>query len=494
MPTPVTISTSEARSGLTDGDRRRAKAIIGRYPHAKSALLPLLHLAQDRNGWVTPAAMEEIAEMLDLTPALVLGTCSFYTMFKREPAGALVVSVCTNVSCLVNGGPDLLEALRYRFADDGDVLVEEVECLAACDAAPVLQVNYEYHNGLTAAVAIDLVEQYRRGELAARTISGTGTNGTRRTTSASAQKSSGTSSKESGKKATAKKATTKTSSTSSHVDQVEHEEALVMAKPAPEETRIVTKFLRARPNGLVDVRGRARSTTRRTRAFEKALGMEPAAIVEQVSASGLRGRGGAGFGTGQKWSFLPKGVYPRYLAVNADEGEPATFKDHMLIEGDPHQIIEGVAITAYAIEAHHAFIYIRGEFALGAERLQQAVDDAYANGYLGENILESGFDLEVIVHRGAGLLHRRRRDGAAVEPRGRARDAADQAAVPRRAGALRRADGREQRRDDVDDPAHHPPRGQVVRGARREQVDRHADLLGVRHGRAARRTTRSSSA
>jgi NADH:ubiquinone oxidoreductase subunit E len=179
VPTPVTISTSEARSGLTDGDRRRARAIIGRYPHAKSALLPLLH---------------------------------FYTMFKREPAGALVVSVCTNVSCLVNGGPDLLEALRYRFADDGDVLVEEVECLAACDAAPVLQVNYEYHNGLTAAVAIDLVEQYRRGELAARTISGTGTNGARRTTSASAQKSSGTSSKESGKKATTKTSSTSTKS------------------------------------------------------------------------------------------------------------------------------------------------------------------------------------------------------------------------------------------------------------------------------------------
>jgi NADH-quinone oxidoreductase subunit E len=194
VPTPVTISTSEARTGLTDGDRRRAKAIIGRYPHAKSALLPLLHLAQDRNGWVTPAALEEIAEMLDLTPALVLGTCSFYTMFKREPAGALVVSVCTNVSCLVNGGPDLLEALRYRFADDGDVLVEEVECLAACDAAPVLQVNYEYHNGLTAAVAIDLVEQYRRGELAARTISGT-----------SASTSSGSSEKGTARKATAKK-------------------------------------------------------------------------------------------------------------------------------------------------------------------------------------------------------------------------------------------------------------------------------------------------
>ena len=130
--------------------------------------------------------------------------------------------------------------------------------------------------------------------------------------------------------------------------------------------------------------------------------MEPAKIVEEVQTSGLRGRGGAGFGAGQKWSFLPKDVFPRYLAVNADEGEPSTFKDHMLLERDPHQIIEGAAITAYAIQAHYAFIYIRGEFGLGADRLQQAVDDAYANGFLGKDILGSGFDLDLIVHRGAG--------------------------------------------------------------------------------------------
>jgi NADH-quinone oxidoreductase subunit E len=163
---------SEPRSGLTDADRRRAKEIVARYPHEKSALLPLLHLAQDRNGWVTPAAMEEIAELLDLTPALVLGTCSFYTMLKREPVGGLIVSVCTNVSCLVNGGPELLGALRSHFVD-GDVLVEEVECLAACDLAPVLQVNYEFHGPLAPETAIDLVEQYRSGELVARTVSGT---------------------------------------------------------------------------------------------------------------------------------------------------------------------------------------------------------------------------------------------------------------------------------------------------------------------------------
>jgi len=158
---------------LTDADRRRAKEIIDRYPHARSALLPLLHLAQDRDGWVTPESMEEIAGLLDLTPALVLGTCSFYTMLKREPVGRLVVSVCTNVSCMVNGGPSLLEGLRARYASDDDVFVEEVECIAACDLAPVMQINYEFHGPVTSEAAIDVIEQYQRGELVARTVSGT---------------------------------------------------------------------------------------------------------------------------------------------------------------------------------------------------------------------------------------------------------------------------------------------------------------------------------
>jgi NADH-quinone oxidoreductase subunit F len=138
-------------------------------------------------------------------------------------------------------------------------------------------------------------------------------------------------------------------------------------------------------------------------ALRKAVGMTQEQIgEEQVKASGLRGRGGAGFGTGQKWSFLPKGVYPRYLAVNADEGEPSTFKDHMLIERDPHQLLEGSIISAFAIECHLAFIYVRGEFALGYERLERAVADAYARGFLGKDILGSGFDLDVVLHRGAG--------------------------------------------------------------------------------------------
>jgi len=158
---------------LTDADRQRAQQIIDQYPHRKSALLPLLHLAQDRDGWVTPAAMEEIADLVALTPAQVLGVCSFYTMLKREPVGRLVVSVCTNVSCLVNGGGELCEALRGQYAADPDVFVEEVECIAHCDHAPAFQVNYDFHGPADAAAAADVIAQYQDRRLVARTLSGT---------------------------------------------------------------------------------------------------------------------------------------------------------------------------------------------------------------------------------------------------------------------------------------------------------------------------------
>jgi NADH-quinone oxidoreductase subunit F len=130
---------------------------------------------------------------------------------------------------------------------------------------------------------------------------------------------------------------------------------------------------------------------------------QPEQLVEMVKASGLRGRGGAGFPTGLKWSFLPKQTEkPVYLCVNADESEPGTFKDREIIEFDPHQLLEGIIITAYAIRCHKAFIYIRGEFAFGARVLERAIEEATANGFLGKDILGSGFDLDVVVHRGAG--------------------------------------------------------------------------------------------
>jgi NADH-quinone oxidoreductase subunit F len=140
------------------------------------------------------------------------------------------------------------------------------------------------------------------------------------------------------------------------------------------------------------------------RSWEKAVrGMTPEELIEEVKASGLRGRGGAGFPTGMKWSFVPKdSPKPKYLICNADESEPGTFKDRLLIEKDPHAVVEGTLIAAYAIQSHTAFIYIRGELAFGATRLEQAVDEAMGAGYIGNNLFGSGYDLDLIVHRGAG--------------------------------------------------------------------------------------------
>jgi NADH-quinone oxidoreductase subunit F len=166
------------------------------------------------------------------------------------------------------------------------------------------------------------------------------------------------------------------------------------------ETRVITKFLREHPDDSWTIDAALANGAYST--LDGLFDRTPEDLVQLVMDSGLRGRGGAGFGTGQKWSFLPKDVFPRYLAVNGDEGEPSTFKDHMLIEGDPHQLIEGIVIASFAIQAHHAFIYLRGEFALGAERVRQALDDAYARGFVGENIKGSGYDLEIVLHRGAG--------------------------------------------------------------------------------------------
>ncbi len=137
-------------------------------------------------------------------------------------------------------------------------------------------------------------------------------------------------------------------------------------------------------------------------AVRMALDMAPGKIVEIVKDSGLRGRGGAGFPAGMKWSFLPKGVYPRYLTVNADESEPGTCKDRPLMEQRPHALLDGIICTCLAIESELAFIYIRGEYYNSADVLQKAVDEAYEAGLLGADVLGSGRRVDVVVHRGAG--------------------------------------------------------------------------------------------
>jgi len=147
-----------------------ARQIIGRYPRSRSALIPLLHVAQEQDGWVSDEAMSHIGELLGLSPAEVLGTCSFYEMFKREPVGTYLVNVCTNISCQLLGGEELLEHVEARLGvkagattEDGMFTVEDVECIAACTEAPCLQVNYRYFHRITHAGFDTLVDDLRAG-------------------------------------------------------------------------------------------------------------------------------------------------------------------------------------------------------------------------------------------------------------------------------------------------------------------------------------------
>ena len=154
--------------------------------------------------------------------------------------------------------------------------------------------------------------------------------------------------------------------------------------------------------------------------LKKALGMEPKAVIDEVKKSGLRGRGGAGFPTGVKWTFIPpNNTKPVYLVCNCDESEPGTFKDRYIVHQDPHQLIEGMVISSYAVGAHLAYIYMREEFPIAAETMLKALQEARERGFLGKNILGSGYDLEIHLHRGAG-----------APPDGKAR------AVRKRRGAL----------------------------------------------------------
>jgi NADH-quinone oxidoreductase subunit E len=160
-------------SRFTSENTAVADDIIARYPRPRSALIPLLHLAQEQDGYLTEEAMEHIAELVDVTPAEVLGTASFYEMFKREPVGDYVITVCTNISCMLVGGEELLHHLEHRLGvkagsttPDGKFTLEDVECIAACSEAPCMQVNYRYFQRVQLDDVDDLLDDLRAGKLA----------------------------------------------------------------------------------------------------------------------------------------------------------------------------------------------------------------------------------------------------------------------------------------------------------------------------------------
>jgi len=170
-------------------------------------------------------------------------------------------------------------------------------------------------------------------------------------------------------------------------------------QPSPLETRVVSKNFAIEGSETLDVY----LANDGYKAFRKAKEMTPEAIIEEVKTSSLRGRGGAGFPTGLKWSFVPRNSpKPRVIVVNADESEPGTCKDRLLMEYDPHQMIEGILIAGLAVDAHVGYIYIRGEYRYLIEVMDRAIDEAYAKGYLGKNVAGTGFEFHLYTHSGAG--------------------------------------------------------------------------------------------
>jgi NADH-quinone oxidoreductase subunit F len=170
-------------------------------------------------------------------------------------------------------------------------------------------------------------------------------------------------------------------------------------EPSPLEVRVLTRRFGLPNSASLDTY----LAHEGYQAFQKAVKMTPEAIVEEVKASALRGRGGAGFPTGMKWSFVPRNSpKPRVLVVNADESEPGTCKDRLLMEYDPHQLIEGMMIGGLAVDAHRGYIYIRGEYRYLIDHMDRAIEEAYSKGWLGKNIQGTGFDFDVYTHSGAG--------------------------------------------------------------------------------------------
>ncbi len=343
------------------------------YPagRQRSAVLPALHVIQREFGCCPLEAQNELAEMLDLEPAEVGGVVGFYAMFHEEPKGDYHVEVCTNVPCMLRGANQCMHHLEEKLGihhgeqtADGKWALDHMECLGSCGTAPMVSVTEQstgkirYFEELDSAEDVDKLVTVINSGKAFETLE--------RWTPAGDPDGTG--------------------------------KAAGPYRLGGMEPRYLTAQVGKPASHTLAAYEASGGYTTATRVLKE---MEPAAVIDQVKASGIRGRGGAGFPTGMKWGFLGP-AFPRYLVVNADESEPGTFKDRIIMEYDPHQLIEGIILSSFAIQAETAFIYIRGEYYFAYARLVEAVQEAKAKGYLGKGIFGTTKNLEIVVHRGAG--------------------------------------------------------------------------------------------
>ncbi|MGH3343939.1 MAG: NAD(P)H-dependent oxidoreductase subunit E, partial [Carbonactinosporaceae bacterium] len=331
---------------------------------------PALHAVNDRIGWISAGAMNYVCERLDVPPAEAYGVATFYAMFSMKARPPRVVHLCTDLACRAKGSQALEAALRESVGPPGEpheepgVVWHESPCLGLCERAP-------------AALAIE-AGQPPRTQVVGPTTAGEVTGLARSGLDGAVPGETG-------------------GEVGGELD-TEPPVGAAVPQAGGQDLVLLKRIGTVDPESLDDYRAHGGYL-----ALRHALKIGPAGVIREVLDSGLMGRGGAAFPTGRKWDATARQPdRPRYLVCNADESEPGTFKDRVVMEGDPFAVIEAMTIAGYATGCRRGYVYIRGEYPRARRRLEHAISEAHARGLLGRDIMGHGYDFDIEVRRGAG--------------------------------------------------------------------------------------------
>lgn len=338
-----------ARDEMRAADLRWARG--GREARERrDLLLPGLHAVNDRIGWISEGALDYLCRRLTVPPAEAYGVATFYAMFSVKPRPATVLHVCTDLACAAAGAAELCAGVEARLGPGSGVDVERSPCLGLCERAP-------------AALAVRAGDPVRTAVSAPTTVA-------------------------------------RAAEAASAPDSAPEEPPAAFAVPQAGDPSLVllSRVGVVDPASLDDYRAHGGYA-----ALRRAFALGPAGVIREVTDAGLVGRGGAAFPTGRKWqATASQPDRPHYLVCNADESEPGTFKDRVVMEGDPYALVEAMTIAAYAVGAHKGYLYLRGEYPRALHRVEHALGQARARGLLGEDVLGQGYAFDIEIRRGAG--------------------------------------------------------------------------------------------
>ncbi|HUB32893.1 MAG TPA: NAD(P)H-dependent oxidoreductase subunit E, partial [Bryobacteraceae bacterium] len=351
----------EPQCGWEGGERRiefdgRVAVGGGHFRSRRDRLLPALHAVQRRIGWISPGAVNYIAQRLDVPPAEIHGVASFYHMFSLEPRAPVVAYVCEDIACLARGAGRLCEELEENPSPG--VEVRRAPCLGLCERAPAALITAAGDHAWERVVA-PVTREALASALVPPAVNG-----------------------------------------SAPAEPDKLQTGLSVPQAGQPQLRLLRRVGHTDPADIHDYRRLGGYD-----ALRLAVELGPERVISELVDSRLLGRGGAAFPTGRKSDAVrlyPDPARPRYLVCNADESEPGTFKDRIIMEGDPFAVLEGMSILAYAAGVRKGYIYIRGEYPLAAQRLQHGIETARAHGLLGKGICGADFHFDIELRRGAG--------------------------------------------------------------------------------------------